>query len=607
MENVVQTEQSLLEELDRLRTRVAELERAEKERQLLPGHPQNNRPELEMTIFEALTEAVAVYDCQGNIVRINAAFRQLLGVDAQPEYTNKPLEERFALLNIRTLHGQFLHAAYGPVTRILQGAVLKDESSTDLFISTLDQRELLINISGTPIYNEHGYLQGAVIICRDVTMQRKLERRTKEMLHALLAMAEVLVQGAGPDHSPVKLVIQRLAKLSRRILHCHSATITLVEPDTERLCPLVITGVMPAEKQYLHALLADTHLNDHLVDKQQLEALRAGRPLRIDITQPLWQETGSASLLIPMRVRAQLVGLLALDYGKEIRNLSGVEIMLAESVSKLFALVLERERLLQERAESKANELALLQANRRMDEFLSIASHELRTPLTTIKGNIQLAKRRLRALLQTNEPGNFTDRLHQIQDLLSRAERQVHTQNRLVSDLLDVSRIQANQLDLHIAHCDLTSIVHEVVEDQRTAFPQRNISLHIAAGPEIPVMGDADRISQVIANYLINALKYSAATQPVEVSLEVHEGYGRISVHDKGPGIAEEELKRLWQRFYRVPGIKPQHGQGTGLGLGLHICRTIIEQHHGEVGVESIPGKGSTFWFTLPLASPLPG
>jgi signal transduction histidine kinase len=105
-----------------------------------------------------------------------------------------------------------------------------------------------------------------------------------------------------------------------------------------------------------------------------------------------------------------------------------------------------------------------------------------------------------------------------------------------------------------------------------------------------------------VTNYLTNALKYSPAKQPVVVGLDVASNEARVWVRDQGPGLPPEEQVRIWERFHRVKGIKVQSGTGVGLGLGLYICRIIIERHQGQVGVESAPGQGSTFWFTLPLA-----
>ena len=110
------------------------------------------------------------------------------------------------------------------------------------------------------------------------------------------------------------------------------------------------------------------------------------------------------------------------------------------------------------------------------------------------------------------------------------------------------------------------------------------------------------RIPWVVTNYLTNALKYAPAEQPVVVGLDVSGHEAQVWVRDQGPGLPLEEQAQVWERFHQVKGIEIQSDVGVGLGLGLYICRTIIERHQGRVGVESAPGQGSIFWFTLPLA-----
>lgn len=239
-----------------------------------------------------------------------------------------------------------------------------------------------------------------------------------------------------------------------------------------------------------------------------------------------------------------------------------------------------------------------------MDEFLSIISHELRTPMTTIKGNIQLAKMRLQFAMRGLPAQNAAlfQTLEEIHMMLERAERQANTQNRLIKDLVDSSRLQSGRLDLQEEQSDLSAITHEAMEDLQSAFPERNIHISVPGGESIPVLVDAERIREVINNYVTNALKYSPEDQPIEVRLEKKGDRAFFSVRDCGPGLSPSEQARIWDRFYRVEGLKRQRGFAVGMGLGLYICRAIIEQHQGEVGVESVKGEGSTFWFTLPLA-----
>ncbi len=290
-----------------------------------------------------------------------------------------------------------------------------------------------------------------------------------------------------------------------------------------------------------------------------------------------------------------------LDHGGRHQRYTERDIALTKAVAKLAALVVERERLVQERAEAQANILALDTANQRMDEFIGIASHEIRTPLTSIKANIQLVQRQMKRLIEGNTINEaILQRLEPMQDLLGRAGRQVEVQNRLVSDLLDVSRIYADKLELRIQQCDITDIVRRTVADQASIVAPRSVFLETVSEP-ISVMGDADRMEQVLNNYLSNALKYSESRHPVHVCLERIGDSVRVSVRDAGPGLTPVQQQHIWERFYRADGITVKTGSGVGLGLGLHICRTLIERHGGSVGVESVLGKGSTFWFSLPI------
>lgn len=252
--------------------------------------------------------------------------------------------------------------------------------------------------------------------------------------------------------------------------------------------------------------------------------------------------------------------------------------------------------------QSEAERAPQLESSHHMDESLGIISHELKNPLTAINGNVQLAKRCLQALpFENHTEESLQERYDLITEMLSRAEHQVRVQNRLINDLLDVSRLQNDQLTLNKELHNLLTLVRETTEDIRASTPRQTITLILPKINAIPVLIDRDRIGQVLTNYITNALKYSDASQPVTVYVELHDAKVCVLVQDKGPGIPPEERAQIWQRFYKIPNIRVRNGSGTGLGLGLYICRTIIEHHGGQIGVDSQPGDGSTFWFALPL------
>ena len=263
-----------------------------------------------------------------------------------------------------------------------------------------------------------------------------------------------------------------------------------------------------------------------------------------------------------------------------------------------------RQRLQREQIEAQGREIAAHEMNERVDEFLSILSHELRSPLAGIKAALQLLGRRLTRVAEheTGERPDTARRLEQALGTLAIAEREVERQNRLIGDLLDISRIRAGKLEYHMVRTDLVPLLRDATETQRLAWPDREIALVL---PETPVLvcADADRIAQVITNYLTNALKYTPAGTPIEVTLTRDTHSARIAVRDHGPGLSREQQRHIWDRFHRAPGIQ-QQGGSAGLGLGLYICKNIAERHGGTVGVESTPGRGANFWITLPLQKP---
>jgi signal transduction histidine kinase len=151
---------------------------------------------------------------------------------------------------------------------------------------------------------------------------------------------------------------------------------------------------------------------------------------------------------------------------------------------------------------------------------------------------------------------------------------------------------------------DLSTVLLRAVEGQRQAAQPRIITLQLPADVAAPVQVDPGRIEQVVTNYLTNALKYAPAERPVAVGMQVEAQQVRAWVRDEGPGLPAEEQDQIWEPFHRARGIEDQRGTEISLGLGLYICRMIIEQHGGHVGVQSAVGEGSTFWLTLPLAPP---
>jgi signal transduction histidine kinase len=247
----------------------------------------------------------------------------------------------------------------------------------------------------------------------------------------------------------------------------------------------------------------------------------------------------------------------------------------------------------------------LVEANEAKDLVLGVVSHELKTPLTTLKGTLQLLQRRAERVAPvagqvSSEVSAFFETLP---GSLARAVHQIDVQTHLINELLDISRITAGRLDLSLCPCNLVSLVRETVEDLRLLAPNRSLLLTVPEQTPVIVLADGERLSQVLTNYVTNALRYAPADQPIRIGLTIEEVVARVWVRDQGSGLSEQAQRDVWQRFHQVKGVPVQNGSEKGLGLGLAICQTLIASHQGTVGVDSTPGKGSTFWFTVPLVT----
>jgi PAS domain S-box-containing protein len=238
---------------------------------------------------------------------------------------------------------------------------------------------------------------------------------------------------------------------------------------------------------------------------------------------------------------------------------------------------------------------------RKKDEFLVMASHELRTPLTSIKGYLQLTQRYIQRLLErTPQPAGKAD-IERLLQWNERALRQANAEARLIHDILDASLIQTGGLQVYPEPGNLVQVVRDAISDVQVAVENRMITLALPKQPVIPVMLDRVRIGQVVANYLINALRYSPESQPITVGIELSAREARVWVRDTGAGLSAEEQLYIWERFSQVGNFVDYRSLGGSLGLGLYINHALVYLHGGHSGVESAVGKGSVFWFTLPL------
>jgi PAS domain S-box-containing protein len=221
------------------------------------------------------------------------------------------------------------------------------------------------------------------------------------------------------------------------------------------------------------------------------------------------------------------------------------------------------------------------------DEFISIASHELKTPLTTLSGYAQLIDSRLKKEYETNLK------------FLNKMDHQFHKLNRLINDLLDVSKIQSGKLSLSKTTFNIVELLEETIQEVEPIADSHNLIFNKSV-EEILVDADRMKISQVLMNFLTNAIKYSPKNSSITVNVFNSNENALVEVIDQGRGIAENLQKKVFDKFFQVDN--PNTNLAQGMGLGLYISSEIIKRHGGNIGLKSQVGKGSRFYFTLPKA-----
>ena len=224
--------------------------------------------------------------------------------------------------------------------------------------------------------------------------------------------------------------------------------------------------------------------------------------------------------------------------------------------------------------------------DQRKNDFIAMVSHELKTPVTSLKGYLQMLE------IKTK---NNTDVF--IAGAIEKANKQVTKMTAMINGFLNTSRLESGKIQIDRQRFDLAELIRESEEDSIASVSSHYV---VYAPVEITfVNADRDKIGQVITNLISNAVKYSPAGSTINVACISINNCATVSVKDAGAGIPDRDKARLFERFYRVQNDSTK--AIVGFGIGLYLCSEIVERHDGKIWVESEPGKGSTFYFTLPI------
>ena len=287
-------------------------------------------------------------------------------------------------------------------------------------------------------------------------------------------------------------------------------------------------------------------------------------------------------LVVPLCHQGDVIGALGIVSAGGRRHFGDSSIRFGRALGDLASVALHRAEALdrEQRARTEAES-----AVRTRDAVVSIVSHDLRNPLMAILGSAEL----LLEMIHDDVQGNVRPQLEALKHAAS-------TMDRLVRDLLDVTRLESGPLPVTRRPLNIIDVVREVVGMFQPAVRSRRVAVTCDAPKDVPLLlGDRDRLGQALSNLIGNAVKFTPEGGVVHVGVEVQPGAVRVSVHDTGPGIPQDQLGRLFDRFWQA-----SREDARGLGLGLTIVKAIVEAHGGSVAVESIVKKGSTFSITLP-------
>jgi signal transduction histidine kinase len=328
----------------------------------------------------------------------------------------------------------------------------------------------------------------------------------------------------------------------------------------------------------LAALTRETQWSEDVVGDSRLEDPNVSGSIR-----NMLDHEARAALATPIERGGELLGVLGF-HARAPRPWTEAEISLIEAAALEVAIALHHAHLYDEalRTAEKLRELDELRS-----DFVSMVSHELRSPMTVVAGIAHILRSK-------------ADRLshEQRDELVLTLEREAQRLSRLVSDVLDLEAIEQGRMALKPVHVDIGELAGETIID---AGASERTDLEIGHGDVVAAV-DRDRLKQVLLNLLSNGAKFSPSDTRITVSVVPEEESVRVSVHDRGPGIREEDLPRLFERFSRIqiPGVRK-----PGSGLGLFLSKTIVERHGGDIWAESTPGEGSTFSFRMPRRPPL--
>jgi PAS domain S-box-containing protein len=522
-------------------------------------------------IIASVPDAILLAHPDGRLIDANPTGLRMLGVKDRSEL-GEPLHEALRRYDVRHLDGRPLTLEELPLQRALVGETF---TGLELRMRGQDGGERLVSINGAPVRDCTGQIVLGEIVVHDITEHRREEEERARLLdreQALARIGQALV-----SEVELERIAQVVIEQSLNAMEADAIGLWLARPEQQELTLLASHHMDPRILEGLQRIPFDAPLLTARAARvetlQYVEDVQVGKAPSLALT--LARKEGFRSVVaVPLHARERLVGVMTY-FTHAPRQFSSRELELHTTVSQLFAVAIEKARLFQEVRETL----------RLREEFMSAAAHELRTPVTTIQTWAEL-------LLKLEE------RTPRQQKGLTAITRSTRRLARLVEHLFSAVRMAPGLPALERKPLDLQALVEERV---RSLSGTTENPIQVESSGTLVVDADQQRLGEAVAHLLENAIRYSPPEGPIEVKLWGTGTEAVVAVRDHGPGIPPERQPHVFEPLYEpLPPGDP--GYVGVVGMGLHLSWQILEAHGGRIWLDSKPGEGTTFCFSLQLA-----
>ncbi len=519
--------------------------------------------------------AIFVTDIEGAIQYVNPAFEHIYGYSAAEAIGNTPRLIKSGLIP-QEQYKQFWDTLLS-----------KETVSGEITNKTKDGR--LIPISGTnaPIMDVDGELLGFLAIHTDISDTKRNEealQRRNEYLSAAAEIGRLVTSTLDLDaifSRAVDLVVERFG-------YYHAAIFIVDESGFNAVLQEATSLAGSKMKERRHSLaVGSKSIVGRTTESGEVVIINNTALDPIHKPNPLLPET-QAEAAIPLRIGSRIIGALDIQ-STEVNAFTDDDIAVLQLLTDQIAVGIDNARsygIAQQAVED------MREVDRLKSQFLANMSHELRTPLNSIIGFARVILKGIDGPVTDLQQQDLTAIFNSGQHLLG-----------LINDILDLSRIEAGKMDLTFDEVNISDLISSVMSTATGLIKDKSIQLKKEIDPKLPlVKADAMRIRQILINLLSNAAKFTDEGEIIvkaEVEHNAKVPSVMISVTDTGPGIAQEDQIKLFQPFSQVDASLTRKAGGSGLGLS--ICHHLVQMHNGQIGLHSVLGKGSTFYFTIPI------